>query len=76
MCATTFLPEQERNENYYHQSVNAIEEPKSTPSFLKHYLEIGAGPDFMTQVISKALKFEAKSFCSVGCGAGIDLAGC
>lgn len=27
----------------------------------------------MTQVISKALNFETKSFCSVGCGAGIDL---
>lgn len=72
-CRTVFLPEDARNENYYQQKTGEAVEQNSTPTFLKHYLEIGAGPDFMAKVLSKTLNRNVRTFCSVGCGAGLDL---
>lgn len=72
-CRTVFLPKTARNENYYRQKSNETSGQNTVANFLKHYLEIGAGPDFMAKVLSKVLKKGVRTFCSVGCGAGLDL---
>lgn len=71
-CGTVFLPHGARHANFYHHISDAAEE-SANPAFLKHYLEIGAGPDFMARVLSTELTKGVKSFCSVGCGSGLDL---
>lgn len=71
-CGTVFLPKDARHANFYYQ-IDDPSEDAVAPVFLKHYLEIGAGPDFMAKVLCPELTEDVKSFCSVGCGSGLDL---
>lgn len=71
-CGTVFLPKDARHANFYHLIADDSEDA-APPVFLKHYLEIGAGPDLMAEVLTPELTEDVRTFCSVGCGAGLDL---
>lgn len=71
-CGTVFLSRKARHANFY-QRIDDAPDGGPGPAFLKHYLEIGAGPDVMAKVLAPAMTGDVKSFCSVGCGSGLDL---
>lgn len=63
-CESIHLSGETRGRNFY----------ATVPSeALKHYLEIGAGPDFMFRLLRGVMRSDVKTFCSVGCGVGFDL---
>lgn len=70
-CDTVFLNPDQSSDSFYLRTEKTPATEKA--DFLKYHLEIGAGVDFMVQVIDQLITENTRTFASVGCGAGVDL---